>query len=190
MIKIADLVFDIHETMFCANIRLLNDVWQISWTMTFEAEYQDLTDKTGFQAQWKPSIFMTGNYFKSPVCNALVNTKLVFDDKNSDGEPLFMLHLFGHSPIRDVEIQFGDWLDNEIEVDFKGIADINYDETYDKDVKIQITTLLTPDYVQISTTDETQAKRLLTQFFPSVSFEKRSFDKREGFIFDFSEILK
>lgn len=156
--------------------------------MTFEAEYEVLTDDTGFEVTWKPSVFMTGNYFKSPVTKQLANSYHGFDDKNSDGEPLFMLHLFGHSPIHNVELKFGNWIKDEIEVDFVGFADINYDETYNKNVSIHINTLLQPNYVQVSTTDETQAQRLLAQFLPNVVFEKRYFDKREGFIFDYVEV--
>ena len=180
MLKIADQIFEIEHFSFCQSLTIGQNGWHVSWCLGCEAKAKEVEKLT-----WAPSV--RSHYFSSLVQNPeeLHNLKIALPDRDpEDNEPMFLLYVFEHEAIRNVELSFGEWKNNEINVSFKGISNVYASEIYGSNLPINFEFNWKYTGIYVDEGEEAWAVKKFSQFFnPDNFFPPESLGKASGFMF-------
>ena len=127
MLKIADQVFEIEYSNFSAHISIGEAGWDVSWSLEFRAKGKEVNG-----IEWEPRINPHSLALSIPNLRALSQSKIKLQDYDDNEEPMFLLYVFEHEAIRDVQLTFEEWKSNTIGFKLTGFADIYADETYER----------------------------------------------------------
>lgn len=115
----------------------------------------------------------------------LNNLKVTLPDRDSeDNEPMFLLYIFEHEALRNVELNFGEWQNNEIDFSFSAISNVYASEKYSMNLPIKIDLKLKYEGIIVSEGEESWAIKKFSGFFNPENFHPpESLGKGSGFIF-------
>ena len=180
MLTIADQIFELESHVFCPCVCIGQDGWEVSWHLEFKAKNKDVDGHP-----WEPRI--TAHGFSKLVQNLedLNSLKVVLPNNDSESnEPMFLLYVLEHEAIRDVELSFGEWKNNEIEFSLSGISDVGANETYGANLPIKINLKWKYTGISVSEGEEAWAVKKFSKFYdPEKFFPPESLGKGRGFIF-------
>ena len=180
MLKIADHIFEIESYKFGPCVCIGQHGWHVSWTLEFYTASRDING-----IDWKPQI--TPHCFSSLVSNLedLNNLKIKLSDRDTqDNEPMFLLYVFEHEAVRDVELSFGEWKNNEIDFTFSGISNVYASEEHNRNLPINIALKLKCKGVSVNEGELDWAIKKFSKFFDLTKFQApESLGKGCGFIF-------
>ena len=179
MLKIADQVFEIDSSRFSGHVSLCQRGWGVSWSLEFVAEEKDVNDM-----DWKPHIIPHAFSVDFPSPRKLSGFRTRLPDCDENEEPMFLLYVFEHEPLREVMLGFGDWHQNRIQFNLTGVADVYADDQYQDNLAVEISLLLPFDGVVVDEGRIDKAIEKFATFFDIADFSPpESRGDRGGFVF-------
>lgn len=180
MLKIADQIFEMEHYSFCPSLTIGQDGWEVSWCLEYKAKAKEVDELS-----WAPRV--RSHYFSSLVQNPedLNNFKVTLPDRDpEDNEPMFLLYVFEHEAIRNVELSFGEWKNNEVSASFSGISNVYASEIYGNNLPIKFEFNWKYTGIIVDEGDEAWAIKKFSKFFnPEKFLPPESLGKGRGFIF-------
>jgi hypothetical protein len=160
MLKISDQVFDLDKAIFCAYISHGENGDSVQWTLEFEAKEKSVEDMS-----WKPHIIPHFLSVEIPDIDALSNTTMLLDDSGEYDEPMFLLYVYEHEPIKDVQLIFREWNKEKINFTLKGVANVGASEEYAGNLPIEVSLMLPFLGVTVDDNDVEMATERFLKFF-------------------------
>ncbi|MES2676671.1 MAG: hypothetical protein V4660_20710 [Pseudomonadota bacterium] len=180
MLTIADQIFELESYSFCPCVCIGQSGWRVSWNLEFQAKSKKIDERL-----WAPRV--TPHYFSSLVekLEDLNNLRVTLPDRDiEDNEPMFLLYVFEHEAITNIELTFGEWENNEIDFSFSGISNVYASEKYSVNLPIRIDLRLKYTGIKVSEGEEAWAIKKFSKFFnPEDFYPPESLGKASGFIF-------
>ena len=132
MLYLRDNALPLIESEFYAALHLTSDGnWDVDWRFDVRARGQVAHDGQPWEAHLHSQCDIRG--LPDPYSLSGFSTVLAADE---DDEPPFLLYVFGHEPVREVRIRFGERTARGYEFSLRGTADIGWDEPLLNDVPI------------------------------------------------------
>ena len=183
MLKIAEQVFDLDSSEFQAHVRIGQNGWQVSWGLELRGRPKEVDG-----IEWRPHLSAHAFSTQLPGLDKLAGTTLQLEDCDEDDEPLFMLCVFEHEPVRDVRLSFQGWQGSRIQFRLEGVVDVYADDAHGADLPVEVELLLPFDGVVVDEGHADKAGEKFARFFDPGSFGPA--DSRgvgRGFVFRLKE---
>jgi hypothetical protein len=167
MLAIRDRMFDLSSATFGAILSLDEDAgWRFQWSFEFDSIAREIDGQS-----WEPRLYADALKLTLPAPVSLPgHTFPVPDVYNVDDEPNFTLYVFEHEPAYDIQVAFGPWRGESIELTLSGKADVNWDDDYGTSLPIRVACTTVFEGINVWDRAEESARARLAAFYDPSAF--------------------